>query len=99
MALCLRLAVPVDSRFSGILQIRNQEPLRFGELIHYASCSSDPSEIFIRVRMTSVKEVAKRGDGKVLANFREIPTPCRPIAEEILARMNEAGLTRADCDG
>ena len=82
----------MDSRFGGILQIRNHKPLRFVELIHYAGCSLDPSEIFIRARMTSVREVAKKGNGKILANFREIPAPCRPIAEEMVARLKEAGL-------
>ena len=88
----LKAGVPVDSRFSGILQIRNHEPLRFVELIHYAGCSLDPSAIFIQARMTSVQEVVRNGNGKILANFREIPAPCRPIAEEIVAKMNEAGL-------
>jgi repressor of nif and glnA expression len=42
--------------------------------------------------MTSVKEVAKRGDGKILANFREIPALCRGIAEEVVAKLRQAGL-------
>ena len=88
----LRAGVPMDSRFGGILQIRNHKPLRFVELIHYAGTSVDPSEVFIRARMTSVAEAAKTGDGKVLANFREIPAACRPIAEEVVAKLREAGL-------
>ena len=88
----LRAGVPMDSRFGGILQIRNHKPLRFVELIHYAGTSVDPSEVFIRARMTSVAEAAKTGDGKVLANFREIPALCRPITEEVVAKLREAGL-------
>jgi len=88
----LKAGVPMDSRFGGILQMRGHTPLRFVELIHYAGSSLDPSEVFIRARMTSVAEVAKKGDGKVLANFREIPALCRPKAEEVVARLNEAGL-------
>jgi hypothetical protein len=88
----LKAGVPMGSRFGGILQIRNHKPLRFVELIHYAGCTLDPSEIFIRARMTSVREVAKKGNGKILANFREIPASCRPIAEEIVTRLTEAGL-------
>jgi len=88
----LKAGVPVDSRFAGILQIRNHQPLRFVELIHYAGSSIDPSKIFIRARMTSVSEAAKKGDGRILANFREIPAPCRPIAEEVVAKLKEAGL-------
>jgi hypothetical protein len=88
----LKAGVPMDSRFGGILQIRNHKPLRFVELIHYAGSSLDPSEIFIRAKMTSVLEVARKGEGKILANFREIPALCRPIAEEVIAKLKEAGL-------
>jgi hypothetical protein len=88
----LKAGVPMDSRFGGILQIRNHEPLRFVELIHYAGSSLDPSEVFIRARMTDVRYVAKTGDGKILANFREIPALCRPIAENVIAKLKEAGL-------
>lgn len=55
----LKAGVPIDSRFSGILQVKNHQPLRFVELIHYSGSSLDPSEVFIRARMTSVREVAK----------------------------------------
>jgi repressor of nif and glnA expression len=88
----LKAGVPMDSRFGGILQIRNHEPLRFVELIHYAGSSLDPSEVFIRARMTSVRDAAKTGNGKILANFREIPAMCRPIAEKVVAKLKEAGL-------
>ena len=88
----LKAGVPMDSRFGGILQIRNHKPLRFVELIHYSGSSLDPSEVFIRAKMTSVAEVAQNGNGKILANFRELSAPCRPIAEEVLARLKEARL-------
>jgi len=88
----LKAGVPMDSRFGGILQMRNHNPFRFVELIHYGGSSLDPSEVFIRARMTSVKEAAKRGNGKILANFREIPALCRGIAEEVVANLQEAGL-------
>ena len=88
----LKAGVPMDSRFGGILQIQNHKPLRFVELIYYTGCSLDPSEVFISARMTSVGEAAKRGGGRVLANFREIPAICRPIAEEVITRLREAGL-------
>ncbi len=88
----LKAGVPIDCRFGGILQIRNHKPLRFVELIYYTGCSLDPSEIFIRAGMTSVKGAASNGHGNILANFREIPAICRPIAEEILAGLSESGL-------
>jgi hypothetical protein len=62
------------------------------ELIHYAGSSLDPSEVFIRARMTSVREVVASGSGKILANFREIPALCYPIVEEVVTRLKQAEL-------
>ncbi|MFO8100601.1 MAG: NrpR regulatory domain-containing protein [Dehalococcoidia bacterium] len=88
----LKEGIPMDSRFGGILQIRNRKPLRFVELIHYSGSSLDPSEVFIRGKMTSVLQAAKAGNGKVLSNFREIPAICRPIVEETVEGLSKAGL-------
>ena len=86
----LKAGIPVDSRFGGILQIQNNRPLRFTELINYAGSSLDPSEIFIRANMTSVTQAAEIGNGDILANFREIPAVCRPTAQEVVAKLKEA---------
>jgi repressor of nif and glnA expression len=88
----LKAGVPVDSRFGGILQIHNFQPLRFTELINYAGSSLDPSEIFIRANMTGVGQAVSTGNGEILANFREIPAVCRPLAEEIATRLKTAGI-------
>jgi len=88
----LKAGVPMDSKFSGILQIRNHKPLRFVELIQYAGCSLDPSEVFIRARMTSVTQVVKTGEGKILATYREIPALCQPTAQEVVAKLEKAGV-------
>jgi repressor of nif and glnA expression len=88
----LKAGIPMDSRFGGIIEIKNHTPLRFVELINYAGSSMDPSEVFIRARMTSVLEVAKKGEGKLLANYREIPALCRPIVESVVAQMKEVGI-------
>ncbi|MBI2857846.1 MAG: DUF128 domain-containing protein [Chloroflexi bacterium] len=88
----LKAGMPMTSRFSGILQIRNSEPVRFVELIEYAGCSLDPSEVFMRARMTSVREVISTGHGRILATYREIPAICRPIAETVLTKLTEAGV-------
>jgi repressor of nif and glnA expression len=88
----LKAGVPTDSRFGGIMEIRDNKPIRFVELIHYAGSSMDPSEVFIRARMTSVGEVIRRGEGKILANYREIPALCRPIVEDVMAKLKRAGI-------
>jgi HTH-type transcriptional regulator, global nitrogen regulator NrpRI len=88
----LKAGVPMDSKFGGILQIKNHEPLRFVELIQYSGSSLDPSEIYITSKMTSVGRVARRGEGRILANFREIPAICQPLAEKVVAGLKAANL-------
>lgn len=88
----LKAGVPIDSKFGGILQMRNHSPLRFVEIIHYAGSSLDPTEIFIRANMTSVAKVAEGGSGEILANYREIPAICRPLAEEVESKLKDAGI-------
>ncbi|MEE8620138.1 MAG: NrpR regulatory domain-containing protein [Dehalococcoidia bacterium] len=88
----LKAGIPMDSKFGGILHIKNHKPLRFVELIQYPGSSLDPSEIYITSRMTSVGQVARKGEGKILANFREIPAICQPEAEKVIARLKEADL-------
>ena len=85
--------IPVKSRFGGILQMQNYQPLRFTEIIEYSASSLDPAEIFIKGKMTSVLNVARTGYGKVLAGFREIPIACLKEAESIFKRLEEIGLS------
>jgi len=88
----LKHGIPIDSKFGGILQVKNGDPLRFVELINYSGSSLDPSEIFIRGQMTSVREVVKKGEGKILANFREIPAISRPLVEKIITDFDKIGI-------
>jgi len=88
----LKAGIPMDSKFGGILQIKLHKPLRFVELIQYSGSSLDPSEIYIASKMTSVGQVARKGEGRILANFREIPAICQPGAEKIVAVLKEADL-------
>jgi repressor of nif and glnA expression len=88
----LKAGVPMNSKFGGLLQIVNRSPLRFVELIHYAGCSLDPSAVFIKAKMTSVADAANTGNGTILANFREIPSICQPICNQVIAKLAKAGL-------
>jgi len=85
----LKKGIPMDSKFGGIMQMKNRKPLRFVELIHYSGSSLDPSEAFIRAEMTSVQQVLERGDGNILANFREVPSPCRSLVKEIIGKLKK----------
>jgi hypothetical protein len=66
--------------------------LRFIELIDYTGCSLDPSTIFIKARMTSVRDVVRKGEGNLLGNFREIPSICRHQVNEIINGLSQAGI-------
>ncbi|UCG54495.1 MAG: DUF128 domain-containing protein [Dehalococcoidia bacterium] len=89
----LKSGIPMDSKFSGILQIKDNNPIRFIELIQYSGCSLDPSEVFIRAKMTKVREVVETGSGRILATYREIPAPCQIPAREIIAELEGAGIS------
>ena len=89
----LKAGIPTESRFGGVLEVRESKPRRFVAIINYAGTSLDPSEQYIRAKMTSVGEAARTGHGKILANFREIPAPARAIAQEIIASLKEAGIS------
>ncbi|MCL4459901.1 MAG: NrpR regulatory domain-containing protein [Chloroflexi bacterium] len=88
----LKTGVPIESRFGGVLEIRDAKPRRFVAIINYGGTSLDPSEQYIRARMTSVGEAARTGNGKILANFREIPAASRSIVEGVTAKLKEAGI-------
>ncbi|MEE9528658.1 MAG: NrpR regulatory domain-containing protein, partial [Dehalococcoidia bacterium] len=90
----LKAGIPLESRFGGILQIRDRKPTRFVDFIHYAGSTLDPSEVFIKARMTSVGEIVSSGGGKIVANYREIPAPCRAMTDNIVTKLREAGLGR-----
>jgi len=88
----LKAGVPIDSKFGGVLQIQNNQPLRFVNLIYYSGSTLDPSEVFIQAKMTDVQGAIRKGEGKVLANFREIPAQCQPLVEKVINQLKEVGL-------
>lgn len=86
----LKAGVPMNSKFGGLLQIEDHKPLRFVEIIHYDGSSLDPSEVFIKAGMTSVTQAVKTGSGTILANFREIPALCRPLAHDVISKLSKS---------
>ncbi len=88
----LKAGIPTESKFGGVLEVRDSKPRRFVAIINYAGTSLDPSEQYIRARMTTVHETARTGHGKILANFREIPAPSRSVAQEVLNSLRDAGI-------
>jgi len=90
----LKAGIPVESKFGGVLQIEDGKPLRFTELVSYSGSTLDPHEIFIRSKMTNVRDACK-GSGKILAGLREIPAASRDKAEEIIQQARGAGFGNA----
>jgi HTH-type transcriptional regulator, global nitrogen regulator NrpRI len=88
----LKAGIPIESRFGGVLELRKSSPRRFVAIISYAGTSLDPSEQYIRAGMTSVGEATQSGNGKILANFREIPAPARSLVEQKIAVLKEASI-------
>jgi len=88
----LKAGIPIESRFGGVLEIRNQAARRFVALISYSGTSLDPSEQYIRAGMTSVGEVARNKNGMILANFREIPAPARSLVADKIEQLKAAGI-------
>ncbi len=88
----LKAGIPTEFRFGGVLEIRDSKPRRFVAIIDYSGTSIDPSEQFIRAKMTNVGEAARTGNGKILGVFRTIPAPARKVVEQKIARLKEAGI-------
>lgn len=88
----LKAGVPTEFRFGGVLEIRDSKPRRFIAIVDYAGTSLDPSEQFIRARMSSVREASRTGNGKILGVFRTMPAPARQVVEEKIAILKEVGI-------
>lgn len=88
----LHEGIPVTSRFGGLVEIRDEEPVRFVELIEYSGTTLDPLEAFIRAGMTQVRECARKGSGIIGASFREIPSVAIDSVRRIEKGMETHGL-------
>jgi len=88
----LKSSVPIESRFGGVLELKNGKPRRFVAIIKYDGTSLDPSEQYVRAGMTSVRDAAGSGTGRILANFREILAPSRVVVEKRIEELKAAGM-------
>lgn len=88
----LKYGIPTNSRFGGLLEIKEKKPTRFVEIIMYDGTSLDPLEIFIRSGMTNYLGVVKSGTGRIGASFREFPSASRDMVEDLAKRLSTIGL-------
>jgi len=89
----LKAGIPVQSKFGGILEVRESKSPRFTAIINYGGTSVDPNEQYIHAGMTSVSEAIKTGSGKILANFRELPASARSMTAEVIDSLKEIGIS------
>jgi repressor of nif and glnA expression len=88
----LKAGIPVASRFGGLVEVGEEGPTRFTSLISYEGSSLDPHLVYIKSHMTSVSASVKRGSGKILASFREIPMVSHDRAIELKEELSGAGI-------
>ncbi len=88
----LQHGIPTNSRFGGVLELRDKKPVRFAEIIMYDGTSIDPLEVFIRSGMTNYIGAVKSGNGRIGVGFREFPAESRDRVEELAEKLERAGL-------
>ncbi|MEI6808183.1 MAG: NrpR regulatory domain-containing protein [bacterium] len=88
----LHEGIPIVSRFGGLLEMRDWNPVRFVELIEYRGSTLDPFEVFVKADMTRVRSVAKTGSGVICASFREIPSAAVDDVRRLEKRLKVHGL-------
>jgi HTH-type transcriptional regulator, global nitrogen regulator NrpRI len=88
----LKNGIPAVSRFGGLLEIENHEPVRFVEIVEYSGSTIDPLEIFIKSRMTDMRAALEGKECRIGASFLEIPSATREHVEEISHKLKTDGL-------
>jgi len=88
----LSARIPLAARLGGVLQLADNKPLRFTDVIYYNGTSLVPVEVFIKSGLTTVGDVVATGNGRILASFYEFPSSALDAAEHILLRLRRAGL-------
>ncbi len=88
----LKNGIPVNTKYGGILEVKDRKPLSFEDIIVYNGTTIDPMRIFISKKMTRVLDAVDKGSGKLLANLREIPASALSDAERILESVVQSGI-------
>ncbi|MBN1764788.1 MAG: DUF128 domain-containing protein [Sedimentisphaerales bacterium] len=88
----LRHHINMISRFGGLLEFQDHQPVRFSQIISYDGSTIDPIEIFIKGKMTSVHQVMQNGTGSIGVGFREIPAVALDDANRIIEKLEKLGL-------
>ncbi len=88
----LKHGIPVNSLFSGVLEVRSHVPQRFVELIYYSGTSIDPLALFIQSGMTDYLGAIATGNGRIGAGYREVPSGSYDLVVSLADRLKSIGL-------
>ena len=88
----LKHGIPVDSLFSGLLELKNHKPTRFTEAIYYNGTSLDPLAMFIQSGMTDYLGAISTGNGLIGAGFREVPAASYDLVNRLAQKLSDMGL-------
>ena len=88
----LRANIATHSRFGGLLEFKDHKPFRFTHMINYDGTTLDPLEIFIKGKMTQVRNIIESGNGIIGASFREVPAVALPDVKVIMKKLEKVGL-------
>ncbi len=88
----LKHGIPVNSLFSGLLEVKNHQPQRFVEVIYYNGTSIDPLALFIQSGMTDYLGAISTGNGRIGAGYREVPTGSYELVNKLAERLKAIGL-------
>jgi repressor of nif and glnA expression len=86
-----RQGIPVKMAFGGRLEIEQETPRQFRDLIAYRGTTIDPLELFISSGLTSISAFVRSRTGITLANVREVPSTAQKQVEETIHLMNACG--------
>lgn len=98
----LKNGIQSDPKYGGILEIKDNNPIGFEDVVVYGGTTIDPMRIFIKKKMTRVLDTVNTGSGKLLANLREIPGYALPRAKVVLgsiAKTRLGGIARIGAPG
>ena len=88
----MKYKIYIKSVFGGLLEMKNHLPFRFTEIINYDGTSLDPIEMFLKVKMTTMRDYLETGSGKITASFREAPAVAYHEVIKLAKNLDHAGL-------
>ena len=90
-SILIHSGIPLFFEYGGLVQVVNNKPIRFVEIISYEGTTIPPLEVFVYRKMTSISRILKTGSGMLLATMREIPAEAREKTVKIFENQKKKG--------